>query len=268
MSISEVEFVRITGGQLAYRRYGQGEINIILLPGLFGSGDNWHRIATGLTEFANIWCLDLRNHGDSFHSPNMTFYDMAQDIEEFCFQLNISNALLLGHSMGGKVAMTATLCRNISLSHLVVLDILPKPYPHWHRPILDLILATDLSYFETRTELGRYFAEKSGDLVTSQFLMKNVITIENKLLWRIDVTAISENYANIAGFPMIESASLVPTTFVYGQKSVYVDEDSYGQARQLFPMSTLVGIADAGHWVQADQPGAVINVIRSIIGVN
>ncbi len=265
MRIPIVSFVELKAGRVAYRKYGSTGPNVVILPGLFGSGDNWHRIADALANAAQIWCLDLRNHGDSFHAATMSFSEMAQDVAEFCHKLDLTNIVLIGHSMGGKAAMAVALGNLGSIARLIIVDVAPKTYPKWHQKFLDMMLATSLSDFENRSALGSYFAEKSGDPITSQFLLKNVITEGGKMKWRIDIAAINTSYDLISSFPDYSTTSDCSATFVSGEKSEYLRPQDHAGIRRLFRNATFFQIANAGHWVQADQPVALTAVVKTCL---
>src|SRR2546422_6558551 len=156
--------------QLHSQSHGQGP-PLLILHGLFGSLDNWHTVSRELSEKGlHVIAADLRNHGLSSHSPEMSLESMAEDVAELMGSQKLSSAFVLGHSLGGKVAMELALSAPDKVEKLIVVDIAPRAYAPRHREILDALLALDLSAFHSRKEIEEVLAPAVPELAVRQFL--------------------------------------------------------------------------------------------------
>ena len=167
--------------ELAYRKYGEGH-PFLILHGLYGTSDNWVSIARNLSEFFEVYTIDLRNHGRSPHAPEHSYELMAQDLSEFMVQHKLPKAVILGHSMGGKVAMYFAHMFPEKVSRLIVADISPRSYlqnpelhPQYtqHKTILNALASAPLHTFTKREEVDAHLSHAIGDTRIRQFLMKN-----------------------------------------------------------------------------------------------
>ena len=159
--------------QLHFKQLGQGE-PLILLHGLFGQADNWLGVAPKFAERFQVFIPDLRNHGVSPHDAVMEYSLMAADMEEFFAAHNIEKALVVGHSMGGKVAMRLALDFPDRVKRLVVVDMAPRAYAPSHDPIFKALSALDLPIFQTRPQIEDALAKEIPSLNLRRFLLKNL----------------------------------------------------------------------------------------------
>lgn len=249
--------------KLNYKKSGKGQ-PFVILHGLFGSLDNWQAIARKLSESFEVYIVDQRNHGQSPHSETWNYEVMANDLYEFFQDNRISNAILLGHSMGGKTAMHFALEHCELLNKLIVVDIAPKYYPVHHDKILEGLLAVDLENVSSRKEVEEQLSPYISDPGTKQFLMKNLYWKDleaKKLAWRFNLDVINR-HIEIVGKKTIEGKIChVPTLFVRGEKSNYILEADMEPAKNIFPNSKLTTIPNAGHWIHADQPQLFLETI-------
>ena len=249
--------------KLNYKKSGKGQ-PFVILHGLFGSLDNWQTIARKLSENFEVYIVDQRNHGQSPHSEIWNYQVMANDLYEFFQDNRISNAILLGHSMGGKTAMHFALEHCELLNKLIVVDIAPKSYPVHHDKILEGLLAIDLENVSSRKEVEEQLSLYILDPGTKQFLMKNLYWKDleaKKLAWRFNLDVINR-HIEIVGKTTIEGKTChVPTLFVRGEKSNYILEADMEPAKSIFPNSKLIIIPNAGHWVHAEQPQLFLETI-------
>lgn len=241
--------------KLFYRKLGEGK-PLIILHGLFGQSDNWNMLAK---QFAlsgmEVYTIDLRNHGLSPHSEEWNYEAMSNDVYELITGLNLTDVILLGHSMGGKVAMTFAFQHAELLSKLIVVDIGPKYYAPHHQQVLKALNAVDFSIVKTRKEAETVLTKYIDDYGTKQFLLKNIYWKEdNNLAWRFNLKVISEQIEQVG----IQTQSPLPCTlstlFIRGQQSKYILDSDMDGIYQQFPFSTLKTIENAGHWVHAEQP--------------
>jgi pimeloyl-ACP methyl ester carboxylesterase len=240
--------------QLHFKQLGRGE-PLVLLHGLFGQADNWFGVAPKLADQFHVFVPDLRNHGHSPHHPEMDYPLMAADVEKFFAAQKIENARVIGHSMGGKVAMQFALDFPARVKKLVVVDMAPRAYRRIHDPIFAALLALDLPPFQTRQEIEDALAPAIPSLNLRRFLLKNLGRDEHgKFYWKMNVRGVAANYARLGEVLKDGGTYAGPTLFIRGGKSDYIKADDEPQIRRLFPAAQIQTIPAAGHWVHADAP--------------
>ena len=243
---------------LAYREYGQGR-PLIILHGLFGSGRNWQTIARHLADHYRVLAVDLRNHGDSHWSPGMSIPDMAGDLRVLMDRLDVSDATIVGHSLGGKTAMWFALTAPRRVARLVVVDIAPIAYAHSFMPQIEAMRAIDLSGMQRRAQVEEALAATIDDPPLRKFLAQNAINTATGLRWRINIEAIAAAMSELLGFPdLAEKDYPGPALFVAGETSDYLRSEHMPLIVDHFPNAEFAVIAGAGHRVHADQPGAFL----------
>jgi pimeloyl-ACP methyl ester carboxylesterase len=235
---------------------GQGE-PVALLHGLFGRSQNLGTLARRLAGTFRVISLDLRNHGASPHGPGMSYRAMAEDVLETLADRDALPAALLGHSMGGKTAMMTALTAPGSVRRLVVADIAPVAYRHSNLAVTRSLQNLPLPPGLGRADADRALSDAVPDPAVRRFLLQNLIT-GSAPAWRIGLDHIAAGMADIEGFPPMDDSSVYPgpALFVRGAASGYVTDEALPVITALFPAARLETIADAGHWLHADQPGA------------
>ena len=238
---------------LYYQLKGEGQ-PLIIVHGLFGSSDNWRSMATYFAKYFQVISVDLRNHGRSPHSDTQDFSSMADDLYELCQQLNLSHVALLGHSLGGKVVMQFAQSYSQLVDKLVVVDISPRRYFSQHTPMMDAMMALNLTQFTTRSAVDEALSTAISDQTVRQFLLMNLVNEAGAFQWRINLPALKQNYQQLMA-PVCDDAVLnMPALFVYGSLSDYVQDDDKIMIQQRFTQAQFVCIEGAGHWVQAEKP--------------
>lgn len=243
---------------LNYKEFGLGE-PLIIIHGLFGTLDNWQTIAKKLSEHYTVFILDLRNHGRSPHTDDEFDYTLlADDLAEFMQDHWIYEARIVGHSMGGKVAMQFALNHPDSVKKLAVIDIAPKQYKSGHEDIFKALFGINLETLEDRKEAEEYLMkELHNDYGTVQFLLKNLSRKTDAegggFEWKMNLDILHRDYENILKSPTGSPFSK-PTIFIRGGESNYIKDSDMGAIHALFPKATLETIEHAGHWVHADKP--------------
>lgn len=239
---------------------------LIILHGLLGSLDNWVPHAQMLSARFRVFLLDLRNHGRSPHADEFHYEAMAADVAEFIHDQNLASANLLGHSMGGKVAMRFAQLHPELTRSLIVVDMAPRKYAPRYAAILDTMHGLNLSRFAQRNEVDAALIAVAPDKNIRQFLLKNLgRDSAGKMVWKPHVAAIRANYQNVRGaLPAITSFP-GPTLFVRGGRSDYIQDEDIDLIRQIFPHAKLETIASAGHWVHAETPERFIQIITSFL---
>jgi esterase len=233
---------------------------LVILHGLFGTLDNWQTLARRWADEAGLRVIsvDLRNHGRSFHSPEHSYALMAQDVLALLDHLGLDPArlTLLGHSMGGKVAMTLALGYPARLARLIVLDIAPRFSDMEHQ---------DDSTIQNRQQAEAALLPRIPQLGVRQFLLKNLYRREdNSFAWRINLPALVENLAAVGEEISSAQPFLKPTLFIRGGKSDYITaEDKLHSIPALFPNSQVATVPDAGHWVHAEKPDDIFGLVQN-----
>jgi esterase len=251
--------------ELNHKDYGSGPA-VIILHGLFGTLDNWQTIARMLGEHFTVFILDQRNHGRSPHSDVMNYEAMAEDLRLFMETHGIYEAHIIGHSMGGKVAMQFALYYPDFVKKLVVLDIVPKKYAGGHEDIFKALMGLDLAVMKTRDEVQTYLMAKlEGDLSEVLFLMKDLTrTPEGSFEWKMNLPVLNANYPTL--MDAVYGADFMgPTLFVRGSKSHYVQDSDMPLILELFPEAELDTIEGAGHWIHADKPHELLEVLMRFL---
>jgi pimeloyl-ACP methyl ester carboxylesterase len=250
---------------LHFKVSGQG-LAVILLHGLLGSSDNWHPIALRLAENFQVWALDQRNHGQSPHYAEMNYALLANDVNEFMAAQQLESAVVIGHSMGGKTAMQLALQFPERVEKLVVSDIAPRAYAPTHDKIFAALLALNLAKFQERQAMEAALAAEIPNLVLRRFLLKNLgRKTTGEFFWKINLSGLAENYALIRA-PISHPAPFAkPTLFIRGGQSNYVKAEDEAGIYELFPQAKIQTIAEATHWVHADQPEEFLRRVLAFI---
>ncbi len=242
--------------KLFFREFGQGHPAIIL-HGLFGQSDNWVTVGRRIADQFHVYIPDQRNHGQSPHTSIHSFPAMADDLAEFIEDHDIENPILIGHSMGGKVAMTYALENPEKVKKLVVVDISPRKYPEriTHTQVISQMLNIDLENTATRGEVEKILNLRITDTRVRMFIMKNLYyKIHGKLAWRLNLDAINQSMDLLFDGIRSENQYKGPTLFIRGGKSDYVPDDDITLITSLFPEAVIKTISGASHWVHADAP--------------
>lgn len=237
---------------------------VIIMHGLFGMLDNWRSIAKMLEEDFQCILVDLRNHGKSPHTVEMNYDLMVDDVIELMENLHLPSAIILGHSMGGKVAMQLALEHPGRVEKLIVVDIAPKEYPPHHEDVIAAIQAIDPGALQDRDQAENIFAQHLGDdQATIQFLLKNLSRKpEGGFEWKANMPALIDHYSDLMKEISQENRFEGPALFVRGDESESVLDEDWTSILDLFPNAVLISISRAGHWVHADAPDAFAREIK------
>ncbi len=226
----------------------------VILHGLFGISDNWHTVGKKLSEKYSVFLVDQRNHGQSPHSNEWDYKLMAEDLHELFIDNQIENAVLMGHSMGGKTAMLFAMTYPELLKKLVVVDIAPKTYPPQHDKIIAALKAVNFNITHSRKAAEEILAGNIQEPAIRQFLLKNLEWEKpDQLRWKFNLDAISRNIETIDRSFDIKVCE-IPTFFIRGALSQYITDSDRETIKEYFPKSSLITVPDAGHWVHADNP--------------
>ena len=253
--------------ELYFREFGAGE-PVIILHGLFGFSDNWQTIAKSLASQYLVITPDLRNHGRSPHLSSHTYEEMAEDLRLFMENHWMHSAVLIGHSMGGKVAMQMALNHPDMVEKLVVVDIAPGKAADNHSVIFEALLGIDLSVMQARADIESYLVSRIPDMGTRQFLLKNITRNDDgKFAWKMNLPVLWRHFPDILDAVTGEPFDK-PALFVRGDRSDYIKDADTALIMTLFPQAEITTIPNAGHWVHADKPNELTAVISEFLDRN
>ena len=250
--------------KLTHRIVGEGK-PLVILHGLFGNSDNWQTHAKKLAEYYQVILVDQRNHGHSAWSNEFSYELLAADLHELIQDLGFSNVSILGHSMGGKVAMRFTQLYPEMVEKLIVVDIGVKSYPMHHQEILAGIHAVSASAMDSRSDAENLLLPFVPAIGTRQFLLKNLYWKEKgQLAWRMNYLVLEEKMDEVLkALPLEEN--FTPTLFIRGALSNYILDDDYEMLEEVFPDAQFLTIENAGHWVHAEAPDVFMNAVLSFL---
>lgn len=252
--------------QLNYKSFGEG-FPVIILHGLLGSLDNWQTIAKKLSDKFKVFIVDQRNHGKSPHSADFNYELLSDDLMRFFQQHQIDKAYLIGHSMGGKAAMTFALKHPDKVEKLIVVDISPAEYGDHHSNVFNALYHAKATESDNREEVEQVLRKELRDESTVQFLLKGLIRdAEGKhFQWKFNLDSLHQNYARIAE-PIHSTVPFTgQTLFIKGGRSNYINPSNYSEITSLFPKHELTEIKEAGHWVHADKPNEFVEEVSRFL---
>ena len=253
--------------ELAFETLGQGP-PLVLLHGLFGSGTNWRSVAKHLSDVHTVYIVDQRNHGASPWADSMGYLEMADDVRRFIEQQGLQRPAVMGHSMGGKTAMALALLYPGNVGPLVVVDIAPVAYADTLTPFAEAMRSVDVLAAASRTEVQRRLAPMLPDPTLAPFLMQNLVMRNDHFDWRINLGVISASMAQLSDFPKpLHGLQFQrPLHAIVGARSDYVRAHDGSPFAPMFTRVKTEVVADAGHWVHADQAQAFVAALRRALG--
>lgn len=245
---------------LFYRTAGEGK-PLIILHGLFGSSDNWLTHAKVLGKNHKVYLVDQRNHGASPHDDEFTYELMVLDLLKFIKQHDLIRPDILGHSMGGKVAMLFAAKYPDQLDKLIVVDIAPKFYPVHHNVILEGLKAIPISKLASRREADDLLADYVEPPGVRQFLLKNIKRTKDGFAWKMNLDVIYDHIANVGNGLNDDETFAHETLFIRGSESDYIEDSDIPDLDAHFPKNNLVTIHGASHWVHVEEPEQLLEAI-------
>jgi pimeloyl-ACP methyl ester carboxylesterase len=241
---------------------GNGE-PLLIIHGYFGSGDNWKMIANKLSDSFQVHLIDQRNHGRSFHSDEFDYELMVEDLYNYIEHYQLEKVNLLGHSMGGKTVMLFAVEYSELVNKLIVADIAPRMYPPHHDDILKALNSVDFSVQNSRKLVDEKLAELIPEIGVRQFLLKSVYWKEKgQLDFRFNLQSLTENNNEVGeALPSFTNFD-GETLFLKGENSGYISANEEPLIKAHFPNSSIVTIANAGHWLHAENPIDFFNELK------
>lgn len=251
---------------IAHQVLGQGK-PLIIIHGLFGTSDNLKQIAKALSDQFKIYLIDAPAHGDSNTPLPLTFANMAKAVLEFADEQGLSTFSLLGHSLGGKIAMEIALQENARVDKLIVADIAPVQYTNRHDHIMKGLNAVNLKTLENRQQANDILAQYIDEIGIRGFLLKSLTRADKPQTgwkWRFDLNALEQAYPNL----ITGNSNLTfdrPTLYIIGGNSNYVLPEHKSEIVTRFPNANVKVIQNAGHWLHAEKPTAFIKICRDFL---
>lgn len=238
---------------------------LIIIHGLFGSASNFRSLAKIYGETYSVTCLDLRNHGNSPHDEDISFDAMASDVIEFMDDAGLDRAHIMGHSLGGKVAMQLALSHPERVDKLIIGDIAPITYPHHHERIFEGLQAVRRAPLTSRKDAEKILENYVEIPQVRLFLLTNLVRKpDGSFDWRINVDGLQDNYQEVAKAPVGRSFN-GPSLFIRGGLSDYVKAEDYFAIHSLFPEAEIATLEGTGHWLHAEKPREYVDMTMTFL---
>ena len=236
--------------------YGDKGQDLIVIHGLFGMSDNWNTLGKKFSKYCKTHLIDLRNHGRSPHSNDFNYEVMCRDILEYMEENNILDPIILGHSLGGKVAMKFAFTYPNKIEKLIVADIAPRQYnSDFYKNLLATLYKLPLKDFDKREEIDNLLSFSYTDKGMRLFLLKNLYRNEKKeFAWRFNINVLLEKVQNIQDASFVSGKLNVPTHFIRGSNSDYINSSDEILIKKHFTDFSICTIEGAGHWLHAEKP--------------
>ena len=238
---------------------------LVIAHGLYGSARNWGVIAKRLSDVRQVIAVDMRNHGDSPHDPDHSYAALARDLADV-IDVHGGRADVLGHSMGGKAAMVMALTHPEKVERLIVADIAPVAYGHSQIQYVEAMKRMDLSGLTRRSEAEPRLAQDVDDPALRAFFLQSLMLGEEGNRWKYNLDALADQMPQIMGFPDLPGQFDREVVFLRGATSDYVSGDGITRAQGLFPRARFEKVANAGHWLHAENPRGFEAAMREALG--
>ena len=240
---------------------------VLMVHGLFGQGRNLGAVARRLAERRQVAIVDMRNHGNSFHDPDHGYLALAEDLAQAISDLG-GRVDLVGHSMGGKASMVLALTRPDLVRKLAVMDIAPVAYAHSQNALIDAMASLDLGSIDRRSAADAALAKKVDDPGVRAFLLQSLDLKSDPKAWRLNLPALRDQMDHLVGWPenLPKASFNGPVLEIAGERSDYVTDAGQAALREHFPQARVVRVKGAGHWLHADAPDAVAQILVSYLG--
>ncbi|MDP2179542.1 alpha/beta fold hydrolase [Methylicorpusculum sp.] len=237
---------------------------LIILHGFFASSRNWRQIAQQLAQQHYVYVVDQRNHGRSPHDPVMDYPSMARDLAGFMDDQGLEKSALLGHSMGGKVAMWFALNQPERVNKMIIVDIAPVSYQHSFNDLINALKNLPLPELNNRKEADSWLQAAIPEASFRQFLLQNLVLEQSRFSWRINLDIFYHSAPHIIDFPDTNGMNYQQDNvlFIVGGNSNYTDPNA---VYDLFPNAGIKAIENAGHWLHAEKPGEFVEVANSFL---
>ncbi|XP_059753499.1 protein ABHD11 isoform X1 [Balaenoptera ricei] len=246
---------------------------LVFLHGLFGCKTNFNSIAKALAQQTGrrVLTVDARNHGDSPHSPDMSYEAMSQDLQDLLPQLGLVPCVLIGHSMGGRTAMLLALQRPELVERLIAVDISPVEspsslnFPNYIAAIRAIDIPDEASLSSARKRVDEKLSCVIQSISMRQFLLTNLVEVDGRFTWRVNLDALAQHLDKILNFPPRPETYSGPALFLLGGNSQFVLPSHHPEIRRLFPRAQMQTVPNASHWVHSDCPQDFMAAVRDFL---
>ena len=240
--------------KLYSRVLGEGQ-PLIIIHGLFGMSDNWSSLAKLYADFFEVHLIDQRNHGHSPHANEFSYLHLSNDLHQYITDNQLNDVIIIGHSLGGKTAMHFAVSFPELIHKLIIVDISPRFYPIHHDKIIEGLKILDFSILKSRSQVDGVLSKYIKDSDVRQFLLKSIYWKErNQLDFRFNLNAISQNISNVGEALNNDANCSVPTLFIRGENSNYINDDDEDLIFKHFTNVEIQTMDQAGHWLHAEKP--------------
>ena len=239
----------------------------LILHGFLGSGDNWKTLGSQYAETGfEVHLIDQRNHGRSFHSDAFNYDLLSEDLKAYMAYHGLAEAIVMGHSMGGKTAMQFACSHPERTKKLIVADIAPKYYPAHHQQILEGLESLDFDQIVSRGEADTLLSKKIKDFGTRQFLLKSLYWVDKTQMgFRFNLPVLAQKMEEIGENIPTNAIYRGPSLFIRGDRSEYVTLQDMAEIKRHFPSAILETVYGAGHWLHAENPEQFFNKTLAFI---
>jgi esterase len=238
---------------------------LMMLHGLFGSASNMQIVGRQIATQRPVILPDLRNHGRSPHADDVSYQAMAEDILRLMDKLGCEHTDLLGHSMGGKVAMWLAINYPDRVNHLIVADISPVTYANRFVQIISAMQKVDLEKLGDRQQADECLAEYLSDASLRGYLLQNLVRDDDQWSWRINLGQLASNIECIMEFPETSAEFAKPVLFIKGESSDYISPAYEDALYRLFPLAEIQVVKNAAHWIYAEQPQTFTHMVTEFL---
>lgn len=240
--------------KLYSRVLGEGQ-PLLIIHGLFGMSDNWQSLAKRYADYFEVHLIDQRNHGRSPHADEFSYLHLSNDLHQYIIDNQLNDVVIIGHSLGGKTAMQFAVSYPELLSKLIIVDISPRFYPIHHDKIIEGLKMLDFSILKSRSQADVILSEYIEECDVRQFLLKSMYWKEKgQLDFRFNLKSISQNIANVGEALDNEANCSIPTLFIKGGNSNYINDDDEDLIFKHFTGAEIQTVAEVGHWLHAEKP--------------
>jgi len=240
--------------KLYSRVLGEGQ-PLLIIHGLFGMSDNWQSLAKRYADYFEVHLIDQRNHGRSPHADEFSYLHLSNDLHQYIIDNQLNDVVIIGHSLGGKTAMQFAVSYPELLSKLIIVDISPRFYPIHHDKIIEGLKMLDFSILKSRSQADAVLSEYIEEGDVRQFLLKSMYWKEKgQLDFRFNLKSISQNIANVGEALDNEANCSIPTLFIKGGNSNYINDDDEDLIFKHFTDAEIQTVDEVGHWLHAEKP--------------
>ena len=250
---------------LNFKVLGSGK-PVVVFHGLLGSLDNWITIARTLSSKYKVILVDLPNHGKSYHTKKFSYQEMSEKVHELFLSLNLSSVSVIGHSMGGKLAIKYIDNNSSFVDKAVIVDISNKNYSsNRFNYIFNGINEINLSSFRSRSQINECISDFISDIGERNFILKNLKRIEGGFDWSPNIILLQKSMNEISSKIKLRSKIFNETLFLFGENSQYYNSDDIKGLSTDFKNFNIKIISNSGHWIHAENPSDFLSSVDNFL---